>query len=207
MLMITLAFLYYLLLDRKVLQLLKQPLIQALFIGCLLTCCVLWQLQATLPGLPPVHFLGITATVLILGLRLTLLLVPLALLLPILASMLLNNTDFPADPSWLWQWCATAACAGQSYLVYLGVERYLSQHMFVRIFICGFFNAMLSGAVFMSTLALLHSWQDSHVSASQLNDYLLTIPLLAMPEALLNGMALTLLLVYRPHWLAAFRPN
>lgn len=35
-------------------------------------------------------------------------------------------------------------------------------------------------------------------------DYLSIWPLLLFPEALLNGMAMTLLAVYRPHWVSTF---
>lgn len=35
-------------------------------------------------------------------------------------------------------------------------------------------------------------------------DYLSIWPLLLFPEALLNGMAMTLLAVYRPHWVNTF---
>lgn len=204
-LLVVLAILYYLLLDRKVLQLLRQPLIQSLFIASLAVLCVLWQLQATLPGLPAIHFIGITALVLLLGLRLTLLVIPLALALPVLASVLLLKTAWPLATPYIAQWCALVLVAIQSYLVYLCAERWLARHLFVRIFVCGFFNAMLGAAVFMGSLALLQlTWSDA-AAQQHLGDYLLTIPLLAMPEALLNGMALTLLLVYRPQWLAAFR--
>ena len=34
----------------------------------------------------------------------------------------------------------------------------------------------------------------------------LTAPLLALPEAILNGMAMTLLLVYKPEWVATYQP-
>ena len=36
------------------------------------------------------------------------------------------------------------------------------------------------------------------------NDYLSILPLLLFPEALLNGMAITLLVVFRPQWVCTF---
>lgn len=65
---------------------------------------------------------------------------------------------------------------------------------------------MLSAAVYMAIMAAGHVVFG--LSTNQLaGDYLATIPLLALPEALLNGMAVTMLLIYRPHWLAAFRES
>lgn len=201
-----LALLYYLLPDRRIWPLLRQPLIQALFIGAILVLSVLWQLKTPLADFPPVHFLGITAVTLVLGLRLTLLVIPLALLLPQLAG-LIAGLPLPALDLLLLHWTVLALVAVQSYLCYLLISKKLPAHLFVAIFVSGFLNSLLSALLFVLltgggyfvVLGLGHT--------SQISEFLLVMPLLALPEGLLNGMALTLLLVYRPHWVAAFRPD
>lgn len=199
-----LMLVYYLVLDRKVWHLLRQPLLQALCVGALLALCVLWQLKAQLPDLPPVHFLGITTVALLLGLRLTILVIPMALLLPQLAALLLHQPVAELNAILL-QWTALTLVALQSYGCYLLASHKLPQHMFVAIFVSGFLNGLLSALTFVALLALGFFGVLAVGESSQISDFLLVMPLLGMPEALLNGMALTLLLVYKPHWVAAYR--
>lgn len=206
MLALSIGFIYYLVFDKHMLPLLRQPLVQALFIGATLVITVLWSIQAKLDAMPPLHFLGITALVLLLGLRLSLLATPLAIFLPLLASYWLTSESWPATDNILLQWLALIVTAIQCYLLYWWSERKLSNHLFVRIFVCGFFNAMLSAATYMLAMACGYLLL-ALLSSQQALDYLTTIPLLALPEALLNGMTVSVLLVYRPHWLAAFRDN
>lgn len=206
MLLILIGFIYYLILNRGMLRLLRQPLVQSLFVGATLVVTILWSIQAKLNEMPPLHFLGVTTVILILGLRLSLLVLPIAIYLPITAAYWLVPMDWPAHDETAIRWLALLCAALQSYLLYWWSEQRLSNHLFVRIFVCGFFNAMLSAAVYMAIMAAGHVVLG--LSTSQLAaDYLTTIPLLALPEALLNGMAVTMLLIYRPHWLAAFRES
>ncbi len=199
-----LALLYYLVPDRKVWHLLRQPLIQSLFLGSALALSLLWQLQAQVPDFPAVHFLGLTTVTLLLGLRLTLLVIPLALLLSQIAPLLAGKIWIPNEQQLL-HWCVLSLVAVQSYLCYLLISHKLPDHLFVSIFVTGFLNSLLSAVVYVGTLALGFFGVLALGSENQVSEFLTVMPLLAMPEALLNGMALTLLLVYRPHWVAAFR--
>ena len=67
MIYLALAILYLLILDRPTFQLLKLPLVQHLFGAALCLLMVLWQLKGQLPESPPVHFLGVTTLVIVLG--------------------------------------------------------------------------------------------------------------------------------------------
>jgi uncharacterized membrane protein len=199
-----LALLYYLVSDRKVLTLLRQPLIQALFVGAVLVLSVLWQLKAQLPDWPALHFLGITTVTLVLGLRLTFLVIPLALLLPQIAASIAGQPGLAIELELL-HWTALCLVALQSYLCYLLVSRLLPAHLFVSIFVSSFLNSLISALCFVVCLAVGYFAVLELGTDTQPSEFLLVMPLLAMPEALLNGMAMTLLLVYRPHWVAAFR--
>ncbi len=194
-----LAFLYYLILDRQTFNLLRLPLVQQLFgaAGCMLL--VLWQLKGQLPETPPIHFLGMTTLVIVLGLRLSLLLIPLPLLLPVPMLWLIGSGFLSLDSLLIWQWFALLLAAMQSYLLLLASQKWLPKQLFVVIFVGGFFNSMLSSVSYLLLMAIGHYWlgQQTHFAS----DYLLITPLLAFPEGLLNGMALTMLLVYRPEWL------
>ena len=199
MIYLALAILYLLILDRPTFQLLKLPLVQHLFGAALCLLMVLWQLKGQLPDSPPVHFLGVTTLVIVLGLRLSLLLVPLALLIPPPVLSLVNNTQISIDELQLWQWLAVAVAVIQSYLVLLASQKWLPRQLFVVIFVGGFFNSILSSVTYLLLQALGYSWLGTAPNLT--SDYLLITPLLAFPEGLLNGMALTMLLVYRPEWL------
>lgn len=204
MLLLVIGFIYYFILNKGMLLLLRQPLVQSLFVGATLVATILWAIQAKLNEMPPLHFLGITTLILLLGLRLSLLVIPLAIYLPIIAAYWLVPAGWPEQEEISIRWLALLCAAIQSYLLYWWSEQRLSNHLFVRIFICGFFNAMLSAAVYMAVMAAGHLTLGFSTSRLTM-DYLTTIPLLALPEALLNGMAVTILLIYRPQWLAAFR--
>lgn len=85
------------------------------------------------------------------------------------------------------------------------VRAYLPKHYFVYVFI----NAFLAGGLvavlvaFSATGLLLlvgaFSWQ-------QLADsYLLFLPLMFFPEAVLNGWLISIMVGFKPHWVGSFR--
>lgn len=199
MIYLALAILYLLILDRPTLQLLKLPLVQHLFGAALCLLMVLWQLKGQLPESPPIHFLGVTTLVIVLGVRLSLLVLPLALLIPLPLLALINGTQISIDELQLWQWWAIAVVLLQSYLVLLASQKWLPRQLFVVIFVGGFFNSILSSITYLLLQAFGYNWLSAAPNVT--GDYLLITPLLAFPEGLLNGMALTMLLVYRPEWL------
>ena len=112
---------------------------------------------------------------------------------------LVNNTQISIDELQLWQWLAVVVAVIQSYLVLLASQKWLPRQLFVVIFVGGFFNSILSSVTYLLLQALGYSWLGTAPNLT--SDYLLITPLLAFPEGLLNGMALTMLLVYRPEWL------
>lgn len=199
-----LVVVYYLVLDRKVWALLRQPLLQSLFLGAVIAAAVLWQLKAQLPDLPAVHFLGMTTITLLLGLRLAVLVIPLALLLPALTGIAFGQPP-PAAELLLMQWTVLLLVAIQSYASYMLISLKLPNHLFVSIFVSGFLNSLFAALAYVLWLSVGFFGVLGQGDTQQFSEFLLIMPLLAMPEALLNGMALTLLLVYKPHWVAAFK--
>lgn len=93
---------------------------------------------------------------------------------------------------------------GLTYLIYVISFHHLPRQLFVYIFICAFFPAALSIA--LKTMALagyyfidgIYSWDVLY------SNFVVLIPLLVFPEALLNGMAITLLVIYHPTWVYTF---
>jgi uncharacterized membrane protein len=89
-------------------------------------------------------------------------------------------------------------------LALLASRRYLPPNPFIYIFICGFFGAaaaMLAATVANSMLLL----GGDQVPFSQLQQsYLMIVPLMMFPEAFINGLIVTGLVVFKPAWISSF---
>ncbi len=160
--------------------------------------CVLalmWQTDASVLDHLSIHFLALTSLVLVFGLRLSALLFVL-----VIALQWLMSDQSPEQLLWtlVCGWLVLAL----NYAVYLLCYQYLQRHLFVYLFVGAFLNSALALVVFM----LLQAWgQADYYSSEQLyQGYLIFIPLAALPEALLNGMAMTLLVIYKPQWVYTF---
>lgn len=88
--------------------------------------------------------------------------------------------------------------------IYTWVEKNLPANFFVFIFITAFFGAAFSLAsmlIFSSTLLTLMS----PIPWGRLwNDYLVFLPLMMFGEAFMTGMLITLLSLFKPHWVKCF---
>lgn len=195
---------YLLTLDKKLWMLLQQPQIRLLLGGAGACLLLFWQVKAQLPDGPALHFIGITCTTLLLGLRLSLCLIPLILLTTTLATLLVAPAQLSSTEQLFWDWWVLVVLALQSYLQLWWVNRQFGQHLFIYIFVATFAGSALCAVTFVVLQSLLFT-----MSATQpidLSDYFALAPLLALPEAILNGMAMTLLLVYKPEWVATYQP-
>lgn len=160
--------------------------------------CVLalmWQTDAAVLEHLSIHFLALTSLVLMFGLRLSVLLFVLVIALQWLVS------NAPAADL-LWTLVCGWLVLTLNYAVYLLCFYYLQRHLFVYLFVAVFLNAALGLVVYMLMQAWIHA--DQYSSEQLYQGYLIFIPLAALPEALLNGMAMTLLVIYKPHWVYTF---
>jgi len=95
--------------------------------------------------------------------------------------------------------------AGLTQLI-LGLARaYLPKHYFIYVFI----NAFLAGGVvslitaFVATGLLLLA--DAYSLQKLSDSYLLFLPLMFFPEAVLNGWLISIMVGFKPHWVGSFR--
>jgi uncharacterized membrane protein len=83
-------------------------------------------------------------------------------------------------------------------------QRWLPHNFFIYIFI----NAFLAGAVSVLLAGLASAWIQAlagvHAPGSISADFLLILPLLMFGEGFLNGALMSLLVAYRPRWVATF---
>lgn len=95
-----------------------------------------------------------------------------------------------------------------SYLTFHLAYRRLPRQFFVYVFVCCFFGGALamlaSRLVGMGVLLLSGTYTSGQLLDG---DYLPLLPLMMFPEAFLNGGLMTLLVVYRPHWVSSFRDS
>lgn len=155
----------------------------------------LWMLNASIQIGLHLHFLGLVTCLLMFGWRLA----TVALLLPsafFSVFVLKQPGEFGAFSLF-----STAIPLFLSFMFYSRSYHLFPKHIFVFIFVGAFINAGLS-TVFHQLSWAAWLWLAADYDWGVLVDnYLMLIPLLAFPEALLNGMAVTLLVVYQPQWL------
>ncbi|PTT53885.1 MULTISPECIES: energy-coupling factor ABC transporter permease [Aeromonas] len=178
--------------------LLAQPLYQHLCLGGAIALVPLWVLRAGLHEGLEVHFLGLTSLTLLLGWRL-------ALLAPCLTLLILGYFDVIelADIGWH-ALIGVALPVASSWLLFLASWAWLPRHLFVYLFVVAFGGGALSISVKVVASALLMDMSGTYPWHTISADYLSIWPLLLFPEALLNGMTMTLLAIYRPHWVNTF---
>ena len=90
--------------------------------------------------------------------------------------------------------------------VLLGLARaYLPKHYFIYVFINAFFAAGLIAVVvaLMATGLLLAA--DAFTLQKLIDNYLLFLPLMFFPEAVLNGWMISIMVGFKPHWVGSFR--
>ncbi|MCF1427504.1 MAG: hypothetical protein LPH21_07660 [Shewanella sp.] len=182
-------------------QLLMDKGKQRRLLWVLMAVNLLWMLNASIYHQLHVHFLGLVVLMQMFGWRLA----SIAVIMPVSLFALLVQGQAG--------WIAPYALFGSvlplfiSFTIYSRGFHLLPRNLFVYLFCAGFFNA---GLVLISHMLLWGSWlwlTTDYIWSELVDSYFNLIPLLAFPEALLNGMALTLLVVYRPEWLYDFRDN
>lgn len=158
---------------------------------------VLWQLRApVLPGIE-LHLWGVTLVTLLLGW-------PLALLTG-LVVLAIESVAPHAVLALPWVWLATVLPAvAVTEVVHRAAARWLPPNIFIFVFVDAFLAAMLAlaatAAVVVGAWSMLGIYPVSVFAAS----YLPFLPLQAVPEGMVNGIALLGLALLHPEWLYGF---
>lgn len=172
--------------------------VQHLLFGTSASLFVLWMFRTGIYEGLNVHFLWLTASMLVLGLRLSILSSALALLgLTIL-------TREPIEMFGVNGLLGTVAPLAFSYLVYNLSFHRLPRNFPVYIFVCAFFTGAIVLTLKMGLMGGYYYLDGTHDWLTIEGNYLVLIPLLLFPEGLLNGMTMTLLVIYKPQWVYTF---
>ncbi|MCY1510221.1 Cobalt uptake substrate-specific transmembrane region [compost metagenome] len=171
---------------------------QHLVFGTAFALFLLWLVRRDFDSGLSYHFIGMTAVTLLLDW-------PLAILVGFAAQLgmlALGRQDFAAlgvngALLVLIPVLVTEVCA-------LRVERAQPRNLFVYIFFCGFFPAALA-ALSCILLGLGVLWVDGLFPMPPwLEDFIGYLWLVIFPEAFINGMLVTALVVFYPDWLETF---
>lgn len=158
----------------------------------------LWTMKAGIqPGLD-LHLLGAMAATLTLGPQLAMVALGLTLV-GVTLNGALPWAAWPINFVLMVVWPVLVA-----RLIHRRVERHLPNHLFVYLFVSAFLGAattvMVQGLFSSLALALAGAYSLDELGANYLPYFLL----LGFAEAWLSGMTMTLLVVYRPQWVATF---
>ncbi|MCS6786555.1 MAG: energy-coupling factor ABC transporter permease [Thiobacillaceae bacterium] len=167
------------------------------FLGATVAVLALWLIRTGIkPGLS-FHLLG--ATVLTLMFRPAFALLALAL---VTAALAVWDGQYLAYPANLL--VTGVVPVAVSWAIYRLADRRLPNHLFIYIFVNAFFGAAIAiGAVGLASTglaAVLGVYGLDYLMREYLPYYLL----MAWSEAFVTGMVMTLLVVYRPQWVATF---
>lgn len=179
-------------------QVLKKDGVLNLMLGASLFVLAWWQIHAGIRPGQNLHLLGATLLTLLFGPRFALLCILLAL--GVHTAWFGNAWHaFPANAL-----LSGAVPVSVSWLVYTLADRYLPNNLFVYIFANGFFASAVSVAVAGLAASGLMAAMGDYAWKNLLSDYLPYFLLIGWSEAVSTGMLITVLVVYKPHWVATF---
>jgi len=176
---------------------LARSTLQHVFLGASAALFLMWIFEAGIRPALGFHFLGVTVYTLMFGWAMAVIGVSL-----VAAGVALTSGEGSAL-------AINALLLGIlpvsiSYGIYCLVYRYLPRHLFIYIFLCAFFNAMVAAGTAILVLVTLLVFAESYTFARISTEYLPFVPLYLLPEGMLNGMVTTVLIVLKPDWLKTY---
>jgi uncharacterized membrane protein len=159
---------------------------------------LVWSLSATIGGGFNFHFLLMTVVTLMFGPQFAFLAMSLALI----------GVTFYTDAGWM-MYGLNAVLMGWvsifvTWWVYKLAYRYLDRNFFVYVFLNGFLAAGVGAVLMMVLSALLMGVSGAYTHEELAYNFLPFIPLIAAPEAFLNGFILAGLVIMKPEWVSTF---
>ncbi len=169
------------------------------FLGSIVGLLLLWTMRAEIqPGFVW-HLSGMVTLTLMFGWSLAFLAGSAALL----GIMLFGLSEWSGFLPTAIVFVALPVSLAQAILIL--ARAYLPKHYFIYVFINAFFAAGLIAVLlaFSATALLLLAGAFSYAKLS--DTYLLFLPLMFFPEAVLNGWLISIMVGFKPHWVGSFR--
>jgi uncharacterized membrane protein len=171
---------------------------QHFFFALLFGFYLLWSAQASIKDGLALHLLMATALTQLFGWSL-------ALLVGFLVALLLVITQqisIDALPAFLLFTVILSVTLSQ--LLYTLVRHLLPKHLFVYLFVGVFLSAAIVGSLHLTCHAIFQLSQGHYDWQTIVDNYYVFSFLLAFPEALLNGLFMTLMVVFKPEWVRLY---
>ncbi len=168
------------------------------FFGASVALLFLWQMETQVqPGLS-YHLLGLTAVTLMFGWGLAV----------IAASLALLGVTLNSGSSWD-GFALNALVSGVlpislTLLLLILIRRFLPKQFFVYVLVNGFLTAGLVGVTMGYMAAWLLAGSGAYTMAELSHTVLPFFPLMFLPEAMLNGWIMVIMVAFRPHWVYSF---
>ncbi len=89
-------------------------------------------------------------------------------------------------------------------LIHRFIQKRLSHNFFIYVFATGFWGAVVSLGLTALAWAAWMQATSTIPTEKILHEFLFVVPLLLFGEGFLNGALLTIMVVYRPHWVKSF---
>ncbi len=177
---------------------LKNSLALNLLLGAGIAVLMLWRVQAEAGVGLELHFLGVTALTLLVGWPFAVVEISLVVL------ALTLNDNVPWSTFALHVMVLGVLPVALTQFLLQMARRHLPPNLFVYTLLNGFLGAGLAaGAAILVLVAAIALGQPAGWHQIT-GEYLRFLPLVLMPEAMLNGFIVVVLAVNRPHWLATF---
>ncbi len=169
-----------------------------IYFGTIVILMLFWNFRVGILPAQSFHFLGACMMTLMFGWSFAVLAL----------SLLVMFFTFSGNGGWdtyaLNAFLLGAIPASLTWLLLRMSQRWLPHNFFIYIFLNTFFAAVL-GIILIGSVAYWLLWISGAYSSAELSgSFLPLVVMLAFPEGTLNGIAITLMVVYRPTWVATF---
>jgi uncharacterized membrane protein len=195
---ISLVLAYFVCKKLPLIQLKQDKKVQHLVFGSCAALFILWMFRTGIHEDLTVHFLWLAALPLVLGFRWAVLCASLVLLC---VTILGHESIKMLGVNFL---LSVVLPISLTYGLYSLTFYKLPRHIIIYVFFCAFIPGALSIVVKMVALSAyyyldgIHNWQT-------INDKYLTLTsLMWFPEAMFNGMTITILVIHKPEWVYTF---
>ena len=171
---------------------------QQVYFGAMVTVLVLWTMHGGIQRGLDYHLLGVTGLTLLFEWQFALFAV----------SLVLAFTTWQGTAGWE-AFGLNALVMGAVPILFTRVLLYSCQRWLVHnFFIYVFINAFLAGALSILLAGLVSGLVQQlaavHPGNTLVNNFLMILPMLMFGEGFLNGAALSLVVAYKPTWVATF---
>lgn len=178
--------------------LIAEPRLQHMLYAAVLILALTWSFRAGLSDGLSVHFLGLTTLTLLFGWDLALVVGSAALLLTTLVGV------EPWPMFWVNLLTKVLVPAAVTLLILRQVEQRMTRNFFVYLFVVTFIGGGITVASSGLSLAVLLGIAGVHDWGKIYLEYILYLPLIMLPEGLINGIIMTGLMVFHPDWIRTF---